>query len=65
MDEKHYDTHERHNRFSEDARLRKYGWRIVSRPSRGEAIWENEGVRKTESEAMDSVRKWEESGART
>jgi hypothetical protein len=30
-------------RFPDDAFLRRFGWRIVSRPDRGPAIWINPG----------------------
>lgn len=42
-----------------DQHLRNFGYRIVARPSNGEAIWKNPiGHHVTEKEAVESVAKW-------
>ena len=49
---------------SEDEKLRKWGWRIVSRPECGEAVWVNKyGVTMTHTKAIESLQKFlKESG---
>ena len=45
-------TSAREDRFPVDSTLRRFGFQIVSRPSKGPVIWRLEGVEYTEAEAI-------------
>lgn len=48
-------------RITEDIVLRRYGYRILSRPAHGEAVWVLVyGVIHTHSQALECVRKRQE-----
>lgn len=48
-------------RFANDLLMRKMGWRIVSRPERGPAVWVHESGREaTDVEIVDELRSFEE-----
>lgn len=48
---KDYDTRDCSDRHPTDAQLREHGFKIHSRPKRGEPVWERAGRLYTQSEA--------------
>lgn len=46
---------DRTNRFARDALLRKHGFRVVSRPNRGQAKWEKDGKLYTFGRALREI----------
>ena len=51
-------------RFPIDVLLRKHGFIIVNRPQKGETIWEREGKRYTQAQALRRVPKVEREDAK-
>lgn len=43
---------DRSKRHEDDATLRRFGFRVVARPARGEAVWERQGERLTAAAAI-------------
>ena len=35
--------------------LRDFGWRIASRPEKGEAVWQRDGIKKVQSEVVKEL----------
>lgn len=55
MKDRKHDTTDHSNRHATDARLRSHGFRIHSRPDKGEPTWVMDGERFTEREAIELV----------
>jgi hypothetical protein len=50
-EERHFNTQDNSNRFYGDELLRRWGFHIVARPRKGEAVWERHGQRFTQTQA--------------
>ena len=53
---KNFDTKDSTQRNPADADLREHGFRIHSRPEKGEPVWERGGVLYPESKAVKEVK---------
>lgn len=61
---RHYDTRERQSKFPLDDRLRAWGFRIASRPCKGDTLWIDEDRQVwTQSAALRVIEEWKREGA--